>query len=101
MGTPENKLAKRGVFFSAEKVRCKAPRLPRNSPQIHHDFTIKKHGRKPKTPAKTWFCHAKFFWQKSNLRASSSQLFTVTVDKKLGKSNVDPKVVLPCPAPRT
>jgi hypothetical protein len=61
---PENKLAKHGVFFSAEKVRCKSPRLPRVPPQTHHDFTIKKHHKMPKPLAKTRFYRSRFFLTK-------------------------------------
>jgi len=37
----ENKLEKDGVFFDAQKTTSKTPRLPRNPPQLHHDFTTK------------------------------------------------------------
>jgi hypothetical protein len=32
----ENKVEKVGVFFDAQKMPANPPRLPRNSPQTHH-----------------------------------------------------------------
>jgi hypothetical protein len=41
------------TFFSAEKHAVKAPRLPRNSPQTHHQSTTKSTRFSAKPPAKT------------------------------------------------
>jgi len=49
----ENKVEKRGTFFSVQKVTAKTPRQPRNSPYCHHDFTITKHPKTQKSPYKT------------------------------------------------
>jgi hypothetical protein len=57
----ENKLEKRGVFSDASKHTSKTPCLPRNPPQLHHDFTTVKQSKSAKPPAKTRFYLAKIF----------------------------------------
>jgi hypothetical protein len=38
----ENKVEKSGMFLVPRKRGAKSPRLPRNPPQSHHEFTIQK-----------------------------------------------------------
>jgi hypothetical protein len=40
------------VFLSPQKPAVNTPRLPRNSPRSHHQFTIKKHHFFENTPQK-------------------------------------------------
>jgi hypothetical protein len=60
-GELENKVEKCGASSASEKVTAKTPPQPHNSPGLHHDFTIAKHRKNAKPPAKTTFCHKSFF----------------------------------------
>jgi hypothetical protein len=55
----KNKVEKRGVFFTLEKVDVRKPRLPRNSPQTHHVFTTICSKKSWKLPAKQHKLHSK------------------------------------------
>jgi hypothetical protein len=55
--TLKNKSQKVGAFFGAEKVTAKTPRLPRKTPQLHHQKTTSKTSLSLKTPAKRRIRH--------------------------------------------
>ena len=55
--TLKNKSQKVGVFFRAEKLTAKTPRLPRKSPHPHQPKTTSKTRFLLKTPAKTTIHH--------------------------------------------
>jgi hypothetical protein len=63
---PENKVGNRGVFFASQKRAAKAPRLPRITPQIHHENTTFCTLFFANTPAKTQFHHARKKFRKSD-----------------------------------
>jgi hypothetical protein len=50
---PKNKLAMAVLLSDRRKLSSRCPRLPRNPPQTHHDFTTTKTLIFPKHPSKT------------------------------------------------
>jgi hypothetical protein len=49
---PENKVEKGVLFFNGQKLSINSPRLPRNSPQLHHKLPPHFTTKSQKPPVK-------------------------------------------------